>query len=83
MHTNENSSSRFEGFFGLFRVYLSFVKGKFLQLDDTVVNGLLERQKNEQANVALVGALLMTITFSFIPGERRREDLKGEGVVMV
>mmetsp|Transcript_24788 Transcript_24788/g.25417 ORF Transcript_24788/g.25417 Transcript_24788/m.25417 type:complete len:278 (+) Transcript_24788:43-876(+) len=58
---------RFHGLFGFLNVYLNFIKGHFLQLDDQLINGLLARQQNEQANVALVGALLMTITFSFIP----------------
>lgn len=52
---------------GFVRSLVWFISGKFLELDDQVVDGLLERQKNEHANIALVGALLMTITFSYIP----------------
>jgi len=44
-----------------------FFFGKFLDLDDDVVEGLLNRQMNEHTNIALVSALVMTITFSYMP----------------
>lgn len=58
---------KLRGPIGYLRALVWFITGRFLELDDQVVDGLLDRQKNEQANIALVGALLMTITFSYIP----------------
>lgn len=58
---------RLHGPIGFVRSLIWFITGRFLELDDQVVDGLLERQKSEHANIALVGALLMTITFSYIP----------------
>jgi hypothetical protein len=58
---------RLQGLTGFVRSLIWFIFGKFLELDDSVTKGLLERQKNEHSNIALVGALLMTITFSYIP----------------
>lgn len=70
---------QFNGLIGFVRSFIFFITGKFLELDDGIEIGLLDRQKNELANVALVGALLMTITFSYIPPILGWEDdwLKG------
>jgi hypothetical protein len=68
-----------KGLKGLITSVIWFITGKFLELDDEVVDGLLERQKSEHSNIALVGALLMTITFSYLPPILDWEDnwLKG------
>lgn len=70
---------KFTGLVGFVKSLIFFITGKFLELDDGIVDGLLERQKNELANIALVGALLMTITFSYLPPIFSWEDdwLKG------
>lgn len=70
---------RFPGLFGFVESLFLFVTGKFLETDDGIINGLLERQKSESANVALVSALLLTITFSYLPAAVDWEDgwLKG------
>ena len=70
---------KFIGPIGFVKSLLYFITGNFLELDNGNVDGLLDRQKNELANIALVGALLMTITFSYLPPIIAWEDdwLKG------
>jgi hypothetical protein len=76
---HRGGAEELKGIKGLVLSVLWFITGKFLELDDKVVDGLLERQKSEHSNIALVGALLMTITFSYLPPILEWEDdwLKG------